>query len=276
MLRALLLVLLLANGLLFAARQGWLGKPGDSAEREPQRLARQVNADQVRVLTEAEARLVLARADAQCLEAGPFNPAEAPVAERVLRDAGLPAGSWQALANGDHAGFMIIIGRLADREAVLRKTDELKRRHVGSEVLPDGSEFAPGLNLGRFDDRASADSALAAIAQHGVRTARVVAVRAGVRQLRLRVPQADASLRARLAGLKLPSGPGFVACAVPSNTAAGADKTAAPASAPAKAGGTATPAASAAPAPKAAAASAAAAPKATAASRSSAPSAASR
>jgi len=271
MLRALLLVLLLANGLLFAARQGWLGKPGDSAEREPQRLARQVNADQVRVLTEAEARLVLARADAQCLEAGPFNPAEAPVAERVLRDAGLPAGSWQALANGDHAGFMIIIGRLADREAVLRKTDELKRRHVGSEVLPDGSEFAPGLNLGRFDDRASADSALAAIAQHGVRTARVVAVRAGVRQLRLRVPQADAALRARLAALKLPSGPGFVACAAPT---AASDQPLAPTIAEAKASSAPALAASVAPAPRprATTASATAAPKAAAL----APSAASR
>jgi len=236
MLRALLLVLLLANGLLFAARQGWLGQHGDSAERDPQRLARQVNADQVQVLPEAQAQAVLARADERCLEAGPFNPGEAPAAERALHDAGLPADSWQRLTSNDHPGFMITITRLSDREAVLRKLDELKRHRVHGEVLADGAEFSPGVNLGRFDDRATADSALAAMVQRGVRTARVVAVRAGVRQLRLRVPQADAALRARLASLKLPSGPGFTACAVPptraANGAAAGSKAAATAAAP--------------------------------------------
>lgn len=231
MLRLLLLLLLLANALLLAARQGWLG-PGLSgtgeAEREPLRLSRQVNPGWVRVLPPSAASAMLtanaasaaeaaaaaaSAADRLCLEAGPFTPAEAPAAERTLHDAGLPDAQWQALVQDDPGAYLLYMGRYSESGAVQRKLDELGKLGIAGDAMPESAALAPGIDLGRFEARAAADAALAKLQRSGVRTARVVVTRAPQRQTRLRVVEADAALRARLAGLKLPSGPGFIACA---------------------------------------------------------------
>ena len=79
-------------------------------------------------------------------------------------------------------------------------------------MLPEGREHGPGLNLGQYADRASADGALAALNQRGVRTARVLTLRPAQRVVRLRVPAADGALREKLSALKLPTGLVFQAC----------------------------------------------------------------
>jgi len=238
MLRPLALGLLVANALLLAAQFGvydrLLGRPDpQQAQREPERLQRQLHAETLRVLPPQAASAALAAAAASaaassaaplaCLEAGPFAGAEAEAAERTLRDAGLPAGSWQLLKTEDGGAFMVYMGRYAEREQLQRKLEELKRRKVEAEELRGAPELQPGLNLGRHDSKAAADAALAAMAKRGVRTARVITLRAAQTQVLLRVPAADATLRARLAGLRLPSGPGFAACsAAPEGQAASA------------------------------------------------------
>ena len=182
-----------------------------------------------------------------CLEAGPFDAADIAVAERSLRDAGVAAGAWQvlvdapagstagatvaatagttpgALAGAPAGGFLVHMGRYADRQALQRKRDELTRLKVETDELRDIPDLQPGLSLGRFDTRAKAEAAMARLAQQGVRTAQVVALRPGamagaaasapLAARRLRLPEADAALQARLAGLRLPSGPGFLPCA---------------------------------------------------------------
>ena len=128
---------------------------------------------------------------------------------------------------------MVNMGRYADRETLQRKLDEVKRMKLDAEELRGKPELQPGLNLGRFDQRAEADAALAKVVQRGARSARVVTLRAAQSQILLRLPAADAATRARLAGLTLPSGPGFVACAdgpaqAASQPGAGASTAAAP------------------------------------------------
>jgi len=254
MLRTLALALLLANALLLAAQFGVFdrltgGNP--AVQREPERLQRQVNPEGVRILSPQAASAALSAAAASaaqaaaaassalvpaCLEAGPFGNGEAEAAERTLRDAGLPAGSWRALRSDDGGAFMVYMGRYADRETLQRKLDEVKRRKVEVEELRNTPELQPGLSLGRFDSKAAADAALARMATRGVRSARVITLRQAQTQTVLRVPAADATLRARLAGLRLPSGPGFVACAAPAEPAASSPAApAAPAAAPASA-----------------------------------------
>lgn len=249
MLRPLALGLLVANALLLAAQFGvydrLLGRPDpQQAQREPERLQRQLHAETLRVLPPQAASAALAAAAASaaassaaplaCLEAGPFAGAEAEAAERTLRDAGLPAGSWQLLKTEDGGAFMVYMGRYAEREQLQRKLEELKRRKVEAEELRGAPELQPGLNLGRHDSKAAADAALAAMAKRGVRTARVITLRAAQTQVLLRVPAADATLRARLAGLRLPSGPGFAACsAAPEGQAASAAASSAAPAAPA-------------------------------------------
>jgi len=72
MLRALVLLLLLANGALWAWTQGWLAPalPGPQAgEREPERLARQVRPEQLTVLNP--------KAAAQAAQAAPAAASDA-------------------------------------------------------------------------------------------------------------------------------------------------------------------------------------------------------
>lgn len=101
MLRALLVLLIGANVLFFAWAQGWLAPtwpPPRAGEREPQRLAAQVQPERIRVLTPqaASAALVAAREAARvCLEAGPFDAPAIAAAEAALAATGLPEGSWE-------------------------------------------------------------------------------------------------------------------------------------------------------------------------------------
>ncbi len=101
MLRALALLLVVANLMFFAWARGWLapGWPGPRhGESEPERLAAQVRPEWVVVVPPAAASATVAAARAAnraCLEAGPFNISEAGAAEAALTQAGFSAGSWQ-------------------------------------------------------------------------------------------------------------------------------------------------------------------------------------
>jgi len=106
MLRWAVAVLLLANLGFFAWTQGWLdplvGAPADS-EREPERLARQLRPEAVKLLPARAAS-----AAAACLEAGPFAEADAAGAQEALRTAGVPAERWQLMAAGSAQSLLRI------------------------------------------------------------------------------------------------------------------------------------------------------------------------
>jgi hypothetical protein len=227
MLRALVVLLLLANLAFFAWTQGWLtGLTGISPEgdRDPARLKRQVRPEVIRILppgsvpASAPAETTGAAAAtlvAACLEGGPYSPAELPAAEGVLK-AALPAGATWAVQNGERAGvWLIYMGKYANREALDRKVAELKRFDVNSEPLRSSPELEPGLSLGRFESQAQADARMADLAKRGVRTARVINITPPAPVHTLRFAQADASLQRTLAGLKdkLPGEKGFSPCA---------------------------------------------------------------
>ena len=85
MLRALVVLLLLANALVFGWARGWFAPdwpPPRHGEREPERLAAQVRPE---LIAAAEVGL----------EAGPFDAAGLAAAEAELARAGLPEGSWE-------------------------------------------------------------------------------------------------------------------------------------------------------------------------------------
>jgi hypothetical protein len=217
-LKALVALLLLANLAFYAWTEGWLdGVVGVRAigDREPERLARQVRPEMIRILPFAAAGSAVAAAERVCLEAGPFGESEWVAAQTAAQNA-LPAGSW-VVRNAERPGaWLVYMGKFADREALAKKVDEVKRRQLPYEEIVDDPALAPGLALGRFEAKAAATQALDRFVQLGVRSARVVESAAPPTRHTIRVEQADPALTARLqampAGLL---GKSFAACAVP-------------------------------------------------------------
>ncbi len=261
MLRALVLALLLANAGYFAWTRGGLdgivGIPHAGAQREPERLARQVRAETVKVLAPAAGSLTnpvaavaqpasanavantaansstspaaSAAADpatnaaagvaasaplaaTACLEAGPFGAAEIGPATSAVQ-AALPAGSWADVKVDKPGSWLVYMGRYGDPDMLEKKKEEIAKMKLPFEVVRNLAGLDPGLSLGRYDDRAAAEKALAQLATRGVKSARLVEVASPVSNHLLRVDAADAALQKQLAELKVAAlGKGFAPC----------------------------------------------------------------
>lgn len=223
MLRWFVLVLLLANLAFWAWSEGWFVAPlgmGPAVQREPTRLAQQVQPDSIRVLPPEAVKAALAGVASaptpapalKCLEAGPFAPAALERAEQVLASA-VPGGGWIRASREIGAQYAVYIGPLAGREALQKKTAELRALKVTFEEVKPPGEAESGLALGRYDTRAEASSALETLARRGVRTARVVVMREASTEWRLRVDNAGAALAEQLRVLALPGALSFNPCA---------------------------------------------------------------
>lgn len=225
MLRRLALLLLLLNLAFFSWTQGWLdglGGPRPGGDREPERLARQVRPESITILSPAAVRAAAAASAAApvgtavtCLEAGPFATGASVSAIAALQQAQppLPAGSWSDVKIDRPGSYIVYMGRFANRDALAKKEEELRRARVAFEEVRDAPELEPGFSLGRFDQRALADKALEQLGQRGIRTARVVELAAPTQLHMLRVEKADKALAAQLAALRGDAlGRGFVAC----------------------------------------------------------------
>lgn len=228
--KTLVAALLVANLAFLAWTQGWLDAVvgvSPLGDREPARLQRQLHRERLRVVdgrTEATppaGRNAAAPADAApgdsadagCFEAGPFSPTELIAAEAALVRAALPAGSWTDLRIDRPGSWIVYVGRFATREQLAQKQDELRRRQLPFEEVRNAPDLEFGLSLGRFDERAAADSALTEGQQRGVRNARVLAVAAPSTVHLLRIERADATLQGQLGTLRAPAlGAGFVRC----------------------------------------------------------------
>jgi len=216
MLRALVIALALANLAFWSWTQGWFdGVVGVRAngDREPERLARQVRPESVRILPATAATTAASEPEAwACLEAGPFDEAGL-AAARAVALAAVPSASLSDVKTAQPAAWIVYMGKYADKGLLAAKEEELKRRKVAYEEVAGSAGLAPGLSLGRFDDKAAAEQALAEFARQGVRTAKVVEVAAASTSHRLRVEQADAALAARLGAMSDAAlGRGFSAC----------------------------------------------------------------
>ncbi|MDA8452703.1 SPOR domain-containing protein [Acidovorax sp. NCPPB 3859] len=229
MLRAAVLVLLLANAGYYAWAQGLLRDWGlaPAEQSEPQRLEQQIQPENLRIgrpvsgdaasapaspppvapsssptpaseashpaPTSAVPAQAAAADSTACLQAGPFDARQTEALRTAA--AALPANSWSLEPVSFASRWMVYMGRFADEDALEKKRAELRARKVAYDR--PGPALEPGLSLGRFSTEEAAERALAALGTQGVRTARVVQERSDATGHVLRLPAATPALRAQ-------------------------------------------------------------------------------
>jgi cell division protein FtsN len=214
--KLLLLVLLAANLALYAWQQGAFGSLPESG-REPERVARQVNPERIRVLTQpdvqrlkqegsqirkpAEAPPQAAADTAVCLEFGDFNTADS---SRVLaRLDKLGLGDRMSSRPVDAPGwYMVYIPPFKTRAEVERRADELRQAGVREMlVVADNSPMRFGIALGSFRDQELARNHAEDLARRGIKGVRVADRASASTAVRFRVRDVDPAVAQQLSTL---------------------------------------------------------------------------
>lgn len=146
MLRALLLLLILANALWWGWSQGWLPAgllpwPRDDVQREPARLALQVHPERVQVLPPLAAGRQ--QRPTSCWQAGPLDEAQASAAELALAGAGLPSDAWQRVPV-DGGELLRVPAATPAQQDALQALSPAPPADDGRSLLPTPADpFAP-------------------------------------------------------------------------------------------------------------------------------------
>jgi hypothetical protein len=220
-LRTLVAALIVANLAFYAWTQGWLdGVVGvrSIGDREPERMTRQMHPELVRILPASDPSAVGTTnppPTLACLEAGPFVDAEVAAAQTAAQ-AALAGTGVTDVKTDKPAVWIVYMGRYANREALTKKVEELKRRKLDYDEVRDNATLTPGLSLGRFDSGSAAASALEKLGQQGIHTARIIELTPASSSHMLHIETDDAVVAAQAMALKLGTlSKGFAACAKP-------------------------------------------------------------
>lgn len=220
MLRGLVFLLLMLNLGYLVWGQGWLLPygMGPTTQREPQRLARQLHPEAVRIVVAEPAsqpREAVDAAKPECLQSAVLDAEQAGRVRTVLQNA-LPSQAWAIDEFALPSRWVVYMGKYANAVEVDKKRAELTRLGVTGES-PRSPVLAPGLVLGTFDLQSQADTALKIFAERGVRTARVLQDVPTGPGFRLRLPAVNEAMKAQLPAVRavLPS-QALQPCAVPS------------------------------------------------------------
>lgn len=207
MLRLLVILLMLANGLYWVWSEGWLRSQGfaPKLQTESQRVAQQIKPESVRLLTPDEFKevqaLVLADLEPkQCMRAGPFDTAQLGALDQALTGV-LPTGGWQVESVTVTERWIVYMGKFANAEALEKKRAELAVLKLVPQPLGNPA-LEIGLSLGGFDSQAGATAALAQLTLRGIRTARVVQERAMGSETYVKFPALTEAMKARLNEMK--------------------------------------------------------------------------
>jgi hypothetical protein len=213
--RAFFLFLLLANVAFFAWSR-YFSPPDAGADPLP--LGRQIQPEQLRILTPAEQPPVAspkpvpptppvaaaapapatAAAPGNCLEWGSFTVADAPRAEKALEPLALGERLAQRRTE-ELAGWWVFIPPQPNRQGALKKAAELKGRGIDDYfVVVDDSPYRWAVSLGVFRNEDAAQARLAALKAKGVRSAQVGPREMMVPKVWLQVRGVDGALENRL------------------------------------------------------------------------------
>lgn len=207
--RALFLVLLLANAAFFAWSQYY--SPADAAS-DPAPLGRQIEPEKLRIVAPDEPVSMGAPPAASpssgaaippvaCLEWGGFSAADAPRAEKAIEP--LALGERLVMRQADQAaGWWVFVPPQGTRQGAQRKAGELKALGVEDYfIVQEDGPLRWALSLGVFRTEEAAQAHLARLQSRGVRQAQVGARETPAPKVWLQIRGADAPLQARLQDL---------------------------------------------------------------------------
>lgn len=206
MLRLLFWGLLLVNGVLFAMHRGHLDNWLPEA-REPARMAAQVNADKIKIVS-AKAALTTSPAAAAkaeviaCTEIGNFDEAEARRFES--RVVSLSLGDKLGRRNvPDAVRHIVYIPPQAGKDGADKKVVELRKLGIKDFfVIQDSSALRWGISLGIFKTEEAAGAHLAGLNQKGVRSARVGVQNLGSNKVAFQLRRIDAGAKLEVDKIK--------------------------------------------------------------------------
>ena len=250
MLRALVVLLLVANGALWAWQIGWLGwvsapRAADAA-REPQRLAQQVAPERLRLLNGPGSAAVdladqaepppadvaptadgtgSAAPDAQpdhpespapaqprrCWQLAALTPAQADAVRRSAEGVTELRGRSTQTAAILPERWIVYLGKFPSADALQRRRAELRQAGIDQREV-NTPALMPGLALGTYSSEDAARKALQDAQRQGVRDARVVQERPETRTITLRWPDLTEAERNRLQAALDGMGRGLQAC----------------------------------------------------------------
>ncbi len=168
--------------------------------REPQRLDGQLNADAVRVMSAVDAdrleRSALAGLSKECLQSQVMSDAEAAAARIALEGAEL-AQHVQFAEVVLPERWIVYMGKYANADALTKKKSELQALGVPWESV-QRDDLQPGLALASAPTQTEATRQMTQLTRKGIRTAKVLREREGVRGQRLKLPAVDDALRERM------------------------------------------------------------------------------
>ena len=222
MLKFIFWSLLAINAALFAYGQGYLGHFSGN-EREPGRLANQLNAAKLTIITAEKANGAAAasiaanaasasaaasaegkadtKAEVQaCVEIGNFVLAEARRFETQL--APLNLGDRQSrhnLAGTEVSSYIVYIPSQGSKEGADKKAGELRALGVTNYfIMSDTQTMRWAISLGVFKTEAAAQNQLAALVKQGVHSARVAPRMSGSKMLAFQFRDVGADLKGKL------------------------------------------------------------------------------
>ena len=190
--RLFFFLLVLANLVFFAWTKGYFG--ASEEDREPQRLANQLHADQLRIVRDAQAPAAR-NADLACRLVSGLTMTDAETLKAAVAAIG---GEAKILPVAEATLYLVLIGDLPNRAAADKKAAELTRFGVAEQrpVALEGDRHE--IILGSFAAEPAAREFLQGLVKRGIKSARVEGREQAASRARLETRAAASALLQQL------------------------------------------------------------------------------
>lgn len=195
--RLFFFLLVFANLIFYAWAQGYFG--GSDENREPQRLAGQLHAEKLRIVSSQQ----MAKEEKQALACRVINGLNQSEAEKLMTAVKTGGGNATILAPEEPKPHLVVIADLASKAIAERKVAELARFGITepSTVELEGGRYE--IVLASFSTEAAAREMLKGLVKRGIRSAAVDS-REQAQQVRVEVRGPAAELLRQLPQLIAP------------------------------------------------------------------------